>query len=254
MNIVVMLAGSSKDFTKNGQKYPKLLTEINGRTMIEVVLEGLKALTNHENNIIFMIDKLENDRYYLGDIIKLVLPESHIMTIGGGTSGAALTSLLAVEHIDDEMPLALINGDQLIDYDENDCIEYFKQHNADAGVIVFNSYHPRWSYVKINNDGLVSEAAEKRPISNNATAGFYYYKKASDYIKCAKRMILKGGDVEGVFYICPVFNEMILDYKKILTYQMDSKKYHSFMSPEKVKEFESHENFNTTNCIKVNEN
>jgi dTDP-glucose pyrophosphorylase len=238
MNVVVMLAGSSKDFTKNGIKYPKLLTEINGRTMIEIVLEGLKSLMTHENNIIFMVDKLENDRYYLGDIIKLVLPESHVITIEGETSGAALTSLLAVEYIDEEMPLALINGDQLLDHDENDCIEYFQQHNADAGVIVFNSYHPRWSYVKINKDGLVCEAAEKKPISNNATTGFYYYKKASDYIKYAKSMILKGGDVKGVFYVCPVFNEMILDQKKILPYQIDLKKYHSFMSPEKVRKFE----------------
>ena len=238
MNIVVMLAGSSKDFTKNGQKYPKLLTEINGRTMIEVVLEGLKALTNHENNIIFMIDKLENDRYYLGDIIKQVLPGSHVMTVGGETSGAALTSLLAIEYIDEEAPLVLINGDQLLDYDESDCIEYFQQHDSDAGVIVFESYHPRWSYVKIDDDGYVSEAAEKRPISNKATAGFYYYKKSSDYIKCVKSMILKGADVGGIFYVCPVFNEMILKQKKISTYTIKASQYHSLMSPSQVNRYE----------------
>ena len=155
MNIVVMLAGSSKDFIKNGQKYPKLLTEINGRPMIEIVLEGLKSLTTHKNNIIFMVDKLEHDRYYLGDIIKLILPKSHVMTVGGETSGAALTSLLAVEYIDEDKPLVLINGDQLLDYEESDCIEYFQQHDADAGVIVFESYHPRWSYVKINDNNFV---------------------------------------------------------------------------------------------------
>jgi dTDP-glucose pyrophosphorylase len=244
MNIVVMLAGSGKDFTKNGQIYPKLLTEINGRSMIEIVLEGLKSLTILENNIIFMVDKLECDRYYLGDVIKLILPESHVITVGGETSGAALTSLLAIEYIDEEAPLVLINGDQLLDYDESDCIEYFQQHDSDAGVIVFESYHPRWSYVKIDDDGYVSEAAEKRPISNKATAGFYYYKKSSDYIKCVKSMILKGADVGGIFYVCPVFNEMILDQKKVLSYQIDSNKYHSFMSPEKVKQFESHGVFN----------
>ena len=39
MNVVVMLAGDGGNFVKDGQKYPKLLTEINGKTMIEVVLE-----------------------------------------------------------------------------------------------------------------------------------------------------------------------------------------------------------------------
>ena len=238
MNVVVLLAGDDANFVKDGKEYPKLLTEIDGKTMIEIVLEGLELLNTPGNNIIFMIRKHDNDRYYLGDIMKLIVPKSHIVTIEGETAGAALTSLIAIEYLDEEESLVLVNGDQLLDYDENDLVEFFIKNNADAGVLVFNSFHPRWSYVRTDNDGLVTEAAEKRPISNQATAGFYYYKKTSEYIKCAKRMILKGGDVNGLYYICPVFNEMILEHKNILTYPIDSKKYHSFMSPEKVKEFE----------------
>ena len=238
MNVVVLLAGDDANFVKDGKEYPKLLTEIDGKTMIEIVLEGLELLNTPGNNIIFMIRKHDNDRYYLGDIMKLIVPKSHIVTIEGETAGAALTSLIAIEYLDEEESLVLVNGDQLLDYDENDLVEFFIKNNADAGVLVFNSFQPRWSYVRTDNDGLVTEAAEKRPISNQATAGFYYYKKTSEYIKCAKRMILKGGDVNGLYYICPVFNEMILEHKNILTYPIDSKKYHSFMSPEKVKEFE----------------
>ena len=238
MNVVVMLAGDGSIFVKDGQKYPKLLTEINGKTMIETVLEGLRSLTTSENNIIFMVRKYDNDRYFLGDIIRLILPDSHIISIEGETAGAALTSLLAIEYLDEEESLVLVNGDQLLDYDESELVKSFVENDADAGVFVFNSFHPRWSYVRTDEDGLVVEAAEKKPISNQATAGFYYYKKTFEYIKSAKRMILKGGDVNGLYYICPVFNEMILDQKKILTYLIESKKYHSFMSPEKVKEFE----------------
>ena len=238
MNVVVMLAGDGGNFVKDGQNYPKLLTEINGRTMIEIVLEGLTSLTDSENNIIFMVRKHDNDRYYLGDIIRLILPKSHIITVEGETSGAALTSLLAIEYLDEEKSLVLVNGDQLLNYDENELVKFFIKNDADAGVCVFNSFHPRWSYVRTDEDGLVVEAAEKKPISGQATTGFYYYKKTFEYIECAKRMILKGGDVNGLYYICPVFNEMILEQKKILTYSIDVKKYHSFMSPEKVKEFE----------------
>jgi NDP-sugar pyrophosphorylase family protein len=238
VNVVVMLAGDSENFLKNGQKYPKLLTEINGKTMIEIVLKGLTSLTTPENNIIFMVRKYDNDRYYLGDIIRLMLPESHIISVEGEIAGAALTSLFAIECLDEEEPLVLVNGDQLLEYDEADLMKFFVKNDADAGVFVFNSFHPRWSYVRTNKDGLVVEAAEKRPISNQATTGFYYYKKTFEYIKSAKKMILKGGDMDGLYYICLVFNEMILEHKKIFTYLIDSKKYHSFMSPEKVKEFE----------------
>jgi dTDP-glucose pyrophosphorylase len=240
MNVVVLLAGSSKKFVKNGQEYPKLLTEVNEKTMLEVVLDGIKSLTTTKNNIVFMVDKSENEKYYLGDVIKLVLPQAHIVIVNRETAGAAVTSLLAIDCIKEDMPLTLINGDQLLDCDESECIEYFKKNDADAGVIVFDSYHPRWSYVKTNDKGLVIQAVEKRPISNQATAGFYYYKKSSDYIRCAKKMILKGGDLNGVFFICPVFNEMVLEQKKIITYRIDSELYHSFMSPEKVSQYESH--------------
>jgi dTDP-glucose pyrophosphorylase len=238
MNILVMLAGSNEDFLKNGQKYPKLLTEIGGKTMIEIVIEGIRSLIKPENNIIFILNKNDHDKYYLGDVIKIILPESSVTTIENETAGAALTSLLAIEYINEEDPMVLINGDQLLDINEEKVVKSFIRRDSDAGVIVFDSLHPRWSYVKINKDGLVLEAAEKKPISNKATAGFYYYKRAADYIRCAKKMILKGGGVNGLYYVCPVFNEMILEQKKILTHQIDQHEYHSFMSPQKVKEFE----------------
>jgi len=238
MNVVVMMAGGSNGFYKDGYQYPKLLTEVNGKTMVEQVIEGLKSITSVKNNVIFAINHEDNDRYYLGDVINLIVPHSHIIVVGQETAGAVATSLLAIGHIKEDDPLVLINGDQVIDYDGQALIDHFISEDADAGVVTFNSVHPRWSYVKTDSNGFVCEAMEKRPISNNATAGFYYYKKASDYLGCAMRLILKDSHLNGLFYICPVFNEMVLDQKKIATYQIEASRYHSFMSPEKVKQFE----------------
>jgi dTDP-glucose pyrophosphorylase len=61
----------------------------------------------------------------------------------------------------------------------------------------------------------VSEVAEKRPISNLATVGIYYWKQGSDYVKYAEQMIQKNIRVNNEFYVCPVFNEAIQDNKKI---------------------------------------
>jgi len=238
MNIVVMLAGPSKGFEKNNAPYSKLLTEINGKTMIELVLGSFDLLKNKQANIIFMINKLDDERYYLGDVIKMLVPNSNIVRIQGETAGAALTSLLAIEHIREDDSLVLVNGDQVIDHSESGIVEKFISSDFDAATVVFDSVHPRWSYVKIDSYGHVYEAAEKRPISNKATAGIYYYKKTSDYIRCCKKMILKGDDVDGVFYVCPVFNEMILEQKTIGTFEIDASRYHSFMSPDKIRQFE----------------
>ncbi len=239
MNIAVMMAGDNGDVFESGSKYPKMLTEINGKPMVEVVIDNLKPLLDTKNKAIFVIRKDDNDKYYLGNIIKLIIPHAHVITIENETSGAALTALLAIEVMDDSLPLLLVNGDQILDCNLREILQEFNQKSVDSGVVTFKSVHPRWSYVKVDDLGLVVEAAEKKPISNNATAGFYYYKKTLEFITYTKRMILKDGHVNGLFYICPVFNEMILDQKKITTFEVSADKYHSLMSLDKIKQFES---------------
>ena len=238
MNIVVTMAGSSEEFYKDGSSYTKFLVEIGNKTMVEHVVESLNSLLNKGNNVIFLIRKEDDEKYHLGNVIRLLVPEVRIVIVGDNVSGAAITSLFAIEHIIKEDPLILINGDQIIDIEHQDIARNFTLSGMDAGVVVFESFHPRWSFVKCSDNGLVIEAAEKKQISSLATAGLYYYKRAEEYIKCTKNMILKDNNVNGKFYICPVFNEMILDGKKIITYKIDSDKYHSLMSPKKVKQYE----------------
>ena len=239
MNILIMMAGTSEVFYKSGFKYPKLLTEIKGKTMVELVIEGLKSIISPNNNIIFIINQKDNDRYYLGDVIKLLVPYSNVLISHDGTAGALPSSLLAVDYLDLNDSLVMTNGDQILDYKESDIVDSFLAANADAGVVVFNSVHPQWSYVQIDNNNLVSEVAEKKPISNNATTGFYFYKKTLDYIRCAKKTILKGDSIDGIYYTCPVFNEMILEHKKVIPYHIESSLYNSLTTPEKVKKFEN---------------
>ena len=107
-------------------------------------------------------------------------------------------------------------------------VEDFQYHDYDGGVAIFDDVHPRWSYVKLDDQNYVLEAAEKRPISRNAVAGFYYFKKARYFFDAAQKMILKNASVNGNFFICPVYNEMILRQQTIGTYRIDKSQYYSF--------------------------
>jgi hypothetical protein len=92
--------------------------------------------------------------------------------------------------------------------------------SADGGIVTFKSSHPKWSFVKINESGLATEVAEKNPISENATAGIYYWSKGSNYVKYAETMIAKNIRVNNEFYVCPVFNEAIEDDKEIRVFEI----------------------------------
>ena len=96
----------------------------------------------------------------------------------------------------------------------------FINSDVDGGILTFESSHPKWSYAKIDNDGLVSEVAEKNPISTNATVGVYYWKEGKDYVKYAEQMIKNNTRVNNEFYVCPVYNEAIKDGKKLKLIQL----------------------------------
>jgi hypothetical protein len=91
---------------------------------------------------------------------------------------------------------------------------------ADGGIVTFTSTHPKWSFAKIDDNGFVSEVAEKNPISDIATVGVYFWKHGSDYVKYAEQMISKNIRVNNEFYVCPVFNEAIVDNKKIRVFNI----------------------------------
>ena len=74
--------------------------------------------------------------------------------------------------------------------------------------------------VKKDENGYVTEVAEKKPISDEATVGIYAWKKGSDYVKYAEQMIQKEIKVNNEYYTAPVYNEAILDGKKIKTFNI----------------------------------
>jgi dTDP-glucose pyrophosphorylase len=91
----------------------------------------------------------------------------------------------------------------------------------DGNIVIFKSNHPKWSYAKTNEDGVVVEVAEKNPISDLATVGVYFWKKGSDYVKYAEEMINDNIRTNNEFYVCPVYNQAIKDGKKIKTFEID---------------------------------
>ena len=144
-------------------------------------------------------------------------PNCKIVEIDHLTNGAASTVLLAKKYIDNDYPLIICNSDQYFQWNSSSTMYKFKKTNVDGGILCFNALHPKWSYAKCDDRGMVIEVAEKKVISNNATVGFYYWKHGKDYVFYANQMIKKNIRVNNEFYVCPVFNEAIKDGKKIIT-------------------------------------
>lgn len=205
MNVLIPMAGAGSRFEKAGYTFPKPLIEVNGKPMIQLVVENL----NVEANFIFVVQKSHRQKYNLDSLLKLIQPNCKIVETDGLTEGAACTALLAKEHINNEAPLFFANSDQFVEWDSNEFFYKMNETEADGGIVSFKATHPKWSFAKVNEHGKVVEVAEKNPISDNATVGFYYWKNGADFVKYAEQMIEKDIRVNNEFYVCPVFNQAI---------------------------------------------
>lgn len=235
LKIIIPLAGTSELFTKAGFFYPKPLIEINGIPMIQLVIERTDAITI-PHKLIFILKEEEVLKFHLDNTLKLLSPNCDIVKLKNDTKGALCSILMAIDKIEPEDSILILNGDQIIDSDFGQIINYFDENQAQVGIVTFNSIHPRWSFAKIENNQVV-QTAEKNPISNNAIAGYYYFKNSDDFFKCAFECILKDVQLDGKFYISPVINEYILKNKKVLNYQIEKTNYHSFYSPQMINEY-----------------
>jgi dTDP-glucose pyrophosphorylase len=211
MNVLIPMAGAGSRFAQAGYTFPKPLIDVRGKPMIQVVVDNL----NIEAHFIFLVQKEHYEKYNLKHLLNLIAPGCDVVQVDGITQGAACSTLLAKEYINNDEPLVMANSDQFVEWNSNEVMYAWSADSIDGGILTFKATHPKWSFAKVDADGFVSEVAEKNPISDNATVGVYYWKKGSDYVRYAEQMIEKDIRTNNEFYVCPVFNEAITDGKKI---------------------------------------
>ena len=216
MKVLIPMAGEGSRFAKEGYTFPKPLIDVQGKPMIQKVVENL----DFDCEYVFLVRKKHVEQYsgLIDTLDRITNGKFQYVEVDGLTEGAACTALLAEEYINNDEDLLIANSDQYIEYEPENFHMLKNLTNVDSAVFTFNAVHPKWSFVKTNSRGFVTEVAEKKPISNIATCGIYWYRKGSDFVKYAKEMIEKDIRVNNEFYIAPVYNELINDGKTLIPF------------------------------------
>lgn len=229
------MAGSEKDFSEKG--YPKYLIEIQNKPMIQRTIESLEKVGE---NITCIIRKEDQEKYFLGDTLKILCPKCKIIEVAGDTKGAVCSALFAIDEINNDEELLIINGSQLIKTDITPAIQDFRNRNLDGGIVTINAVHPKYSSVLLDESNFVIQTSEKRPISNMASTGCCYFRKGSDFVGAAFSVIEKDVNTQGQYYISSTFNEMILNNRKIGVYEIPKKDYVTFASYQMYENYLAH--------------
>ena len=204
LNIVIPMAGLGSRFANVGYKLPKPLIDVNGKPMIQVVVENM----NINAHYIFIAMKKHVEEYDVENTIKEVTCGNYtIHTIDELTEGSACTVLKVRDIIDNDNPMMLANSDQYLEWDPYEFL--VGTQGVDGLISCFEADHPKWSYAKTDSNGKVTEVAEKKVISNLATTGLYYFAKGSQFVMSADAMIAKNIRTNNEFYNAPIYNELI---------------------------------------------
>jgi len=217
MKLLIPMAGEGSRFKKEGFILPKPLIFVKGKHMIERVLENFSGLEISE--YIFICRREHEEKFKITQVLNNITNnKARVIFVDKLTEGAACTTLLAKEFIDVPEELLIANSDQFVKWNASEFVE--KARLSDGCIATFKATDKKWSFAKLDEQENVIEVAEKNPISDNATVGIYYWKSGHDYVFSAQQMIQKNIRTNNEFYVCPTYNEAILNGKKITTYNV----------------------------------
>ncbi|ATR84280.1 glycosyl transferase family 2 [Pseudomonas sp. HLS-6] len=234
---VILLSGKKNEVQRSDGEYPEYLSECDGKPLIQSLIENCAALSPRK--IICMFSSSDTTKLHLRNMVHQMHPAASVLPIQDITKGAACTALLASEQIDNDEELLILSTTEVLDVSLADVVHTFRENGDDAGVVIFKSLHPRYSFVRLATDNLVVEAAEKNPISPHAIAGVYWFKSGSMFVSAVKDMIRKDAKVNNSFFISPSLNELVLQHKRIGTYRIEPTQYRPLKTHSQLQAFET---------------
>ncbi|MGI9252751.1 MAG: glycosyltransferase family 2 protein [Thermomicrobiales bacterium] len=207
VTLVIPMAGSGRRFREAGFDLPKPFIRINGRPMIEWVLESM-AWPGADIVLIAQRADVAADPEAVA-VIERHWPVRWAL-IDGLTEGTACTVLAAEAMIPASQPMLMTISDACIAGGVEALLADARERDLDGSLTVFEDWgDPKLSFARVGDDGLVTETAEKRPISHLASAGQYYAREPAAVFAGVREMLAADDRVNGEFYTCPVYNYMI---------------------------------------------
>lgn len=236
INILIPMAGLGSRFAKAGYKKPKPFIDVSGKPMIVRVLENLKY-PDAKYILVAQWEHLQKEK----ELVEKIEHEFNavFVPIEKLSEGTACTVLYARKFINNSTPLLIANSDQIVDIDIAAFIDDCKNRELDGSILTFVDEYkdPKWSFAKIDDNGLVKEVKEKEVISPYATVGIYLYSRGSDFVNSAVDMIARNGRVNNEFYTCPTYNYAIKDGLKIGIYNIRFNQMHGIGTPEDLNSY-----------------
>ena len=195
------MAGQGSRFDEIGYDLPKPMIPVNG---IPMFVHAERCIELDFDERIFIVRK-EHD---INSRVLEWYPDATVIELDYLTEGTACTLLTAREHYEDGSSIFVANCDQHIEWDSYHAQEIMDTPGVDG--LIPNFHCPggskKWSYAMVDDRQNIKRVAEKDPISEWATVGYYYWEDGRQFIQSVDMMMSANDRVNNEFYTCPVYN------------------------------------------------
>jgi NDP-sugar pyrophosphorylase family protein len=229
IKLIIPMSGIGKRFIDAGYVDPKPLIVVDGKPIIEHVVNLFPGITD--------VSFICNEKHVLENNIKETLtnisPNSTIYTIPNGVVRGPVESVLQIiDNIDDESEIIVSYCDYGTYWDFDGFLTYVRENNLDGAIPCYKGFHPHmlgtdnYAFCREENNLLI-EIKEKEPFTNNrmnefASNGTYYFKNGKILKKYFTSLVDKGIRVNDEFYVSLVYNLLINDGLKVGIFEIDN--------------------------------
>lgn len=236
MKVIITMAGEGKRFSAIGISKPKYKIIANNKSLLEWSLLSLMNFFHEE--FIFVVKSDIYDKEFIFNICrKLRIHKYHIKVLDEKTNGQGTTAYLADEFVGENESCIVYNIDTSVR--PNAITKEDIKDNYDGFIPVIKAEGDRWSFVKLDECGNVVDVAEKIPISNLATIGFYYFKQwkmyKKFYMQCREEILKTNKEV----YIAPMYKRMIDNDMNVRVKLLNVELVNILGTPEEIEEFDT---------------
>jgi len=226
VKIVIPLAGKSLRFYKKNYQKPKFLLHINGKLVIEHVID----LFSDSDEFFLIISKsqLRNIKK-LSLILKKIKKKITIKVINDHNFGPVY-SILKADLRFKKLDFLVCYNDLLVEWNYKKFL--LNINKRDGAIVSFKGFHPSsftgtlYCYLKVKNNKIIriseKKSFTKKPVNEYASAGIYYFGNYENFVFYANKLIESDkSSIKNEWYVSQVYIPMIKNKKKIFNYEVE---------------------------------
>ncbi|MET0746742.1 MAG: hypothetical protein ABWY49_00995 [Rhizobium sp.] len=220
LNIVVPLAGP--DFVSADGRLKALADIGAAEPFLHATLQQRPwAQAAAPSDYAFVLHDRDETRAFARNALQSWFPGCRVVFLSHFTAGAAFSSLagVALQAAGDNRSFVIDLADILYSSDIDPAL-HFARNAGDGGLaLTFESANPIYSYLRKNEQGVVVEAAEKKVISHEASAGTYAFRSGPVLLRALAHALEHASTQthRDLFFVCPLFNGVLAQSLAVAT-------------------------------------